>query len=146
MAKLLLDFYNALFNPNKIFNSSKNSFFIPILIFLLFMLSPVFLYNPVFRLIGHFDALKIKLLLFILFFSYLSAGIRVLFVFNNEIYYYPYLSSISPLILGILGKNLLYFAVVWSICLKIYIDLKSKNYFSLIVGLIFDVFLVFWLI
>jgi hypothetical protein len=145
MKNMLLDFYNALFNPNKLLESSKNSFFIPILICILFILSPVFLYNKVYQLTGHFDTFKIKLLLFILFFSYVSAGTRILFSVDNKIYYYSYLSSVSPLIFGILGKNFFYFALIWSLILKTFVDFKTKSYFSLIVGLIFDGFLIYWL-
>ncbi|CEP77456.1 MAG: hypothetical protein WBH84_03675 [Defluviitoga tunisiensis] len=146
MNNMFLDFYNALFHPNKILESSKNSFFIPILISILFILSPVFLYNPVYPLIEHFNTFKIRLLFFILFFSYLSAGIRLLFCGNdNKTFYYSYLSSVSPLIFGILGKRCLYLALIWSLILKTFVDFKTKSYFSLIVGLVFDVFLIYWL-
>ncbi|PNR97240.1 hypothetical protein X924_01315 [Petrotoga sp. 9PWA.NaAc.5.4] len=141
---MFLDFYNALFSPNKILNVTKKTFFIPIIIAILFIFSPIILKNPTFIVIGRINISKLKLILFILFFSYLSAGIRNLFSENN--FFYSYISTISPLVLGLLGKFFLYIAICWILILRLYIDLKSKNYISMIIGLIFDAFLIFWLI
>lgn len=141
---MFLDFYNALFNPNKILNVTKKTFFIPIIIAILFIFSPIILENPSFIVIGRINISKLKLMLFILFFSYLSAGIRILFSENS--FFYSYISTISPLVLGLLGKFCLYIAICWILILRLYIDLKSKNYISMIIGFIFDVFLIFWLI
>ncbi len=39
---------------------------------------------------------------------------------------YAYISSVSPITLGLLGKPFLYFSVLWVIILRFYIDLKRK--------------------
>jgi hypothetical protein len=95
--------------------------------------------------VGRFDVSKIKLLIFILLFSYLSSGIRMLFCSDSNLLY-AYISSVSPITVGLLGKPFLYFSVLWVIILRFYIDLKKKNYYSLIIGVAFDFFLVWWLL
>ncbi|KUK82562.1 hypothetical protein AA80_03485 [Petrotoga sibirica DSM 13575] len=145
MPNIFLDFFNSLINPKNIFNVTKKSFFIPFLISLFYLFSPVFLRNIQILEVGRFDVLKIKLLIFILLFSYLSSGIRMLFCSESNLLY-AYISSVSPVILGLLGKPFLYFSVLWVILLRFYIDLKKNNYYSLIIGIVFDLFLVWWLL
>lgn len=145
MPNIFLDFFNSLINPKNIFNVTKKSFFIPFLISLFYLFSPVFLRNIQIFELGRFDVSKIKLLIFILLFSYLSSGIRMLFCSESNLLY-AYISSVSPVILGLLGKPFLYFSVLWVILLRFYIDLKKNNYYSLIIGIVFDLFLVWWLL
>ncbi|PNR91952.1 hypothetical protein HWHPT5561_04485 [Petrotoga sp. HWH.PT.55.6.1] len=145
MSNIFLDFFNSLINPKNIFNVTKKSFFIPFLICLFYLFSPVFLRNIQILEVGRFDVSKIKLLIFILLFSYLSSGIRMLFCSDSNLLY-AYISSVSPVIFGLLGKPFLYFSVLWVILLRFYIDLKKKNYYSLIIGVTFDLFLLWWLL
>ncbi len=145
MSNIFLDFFNSLINPKNIFNVTKKSFFIPFLITLFYIFSPVFLRNMPLLEVGRFDVFKLKLLIFILLFSYLSSGIRMLFCSDSNLLY-AYISSVSPITLGLLGKPFLYFSVLWVIILRFYIDLKKKNYYSVIIGIVFDLFLVWWLL
>jgi hypothetical protein len=145
MSNIFLDFFNSLINPKNIFNVTKKSFFIPFLICLFYLFSPVFLRNIQILEVGRFDVSKIKLLIFILLFSYLSSGMRLLFSSDSNLLY-AYISSVSPITLGLLGKPFLYFSILWVIILRFYIDLKKKNYYSLIIGIVFDFFLVWWLL
>lgn len=145
MPNIFLDFFNSLINPKNIFNVTKKSFFIPFLITLFYLFSPVFLRNLQLFEVGRFDVSKIKLLIFILLFSYLSSGMRLLFSSDSNLLY-AYISSVSPITLGLLGKPFLYFSILWVIILRFYIDLKKKNYYSLIIGIVFDFFLVWWLL
>jgi len=145
MSNIFLDFFNSIINPKKIFNVTKISFFIPFLISLFYVFSPVFLRNMQILEVGRFDVSKIKLLIFVLLFSYLGSGIRMLFCSDSNLLY-SYISSVSPIILGLLGKPLLYFSILWVILLRFYIDLKKKNYYSLIIGIVFDLFLIWWLL
>jgi hypothetical protein len=145
MPNIFLDFFNSLINPKNIFNVTKKSFFIPFLITLFYLFSPIFLRNLQLFEVGRFDVSKIKLLIFILLFSYLSSGMRLLFSSDSNLLY-AYISSVSPITLGLLGKPFLYFSILWVIILRFYIDLKKKNYYSLIIGIVFDFFLVWWLL
>lgn len=145
MPNIFLDFFNSLINPKNIFNVTKKSFFIPFLITLFYLFSPIFLRNLQLFEVGRFDVSKIKLLIFILLFSYLSSGMRLLFSSDSNLLY-AYISSVSPITLGLLGKPFLYFSVLWIIILRFYIDLKKKNYYSVIIGIVFDLFLVWWLL
>lgn len=145
MPNIFLDFFNSLINPKNIFNVTKKSFFIPFLICLFYLFSPIFLRNLQLFEVGRFDVSKIKLLIFILLFSYLSSGMRLLFSSDSNLLY-AYISSVSPITLGLLGKPFLYFSILWVIILRFYIDLKKKNYYSLIIGIVFDFFLVWWLL
>jgi len=145
MPNIFLDFFNSLINPKNIFNVTKKSFFIPFIITLFYLFSPVFLRNLQLFEVGRFDVSKIKLLIFILLFSYLSSGMRLLFSSDSNLLY-AYISSVSPITLGLLGKPFLYFSILWVIILRFYIDLKKKNYYSLIIGIVFDFFLVWWLL
>lgn len=146
MPNIFLDFFNSLINPKNIFNVNKKIlFFIPFLITLFYLFSPIFLRNLQLFEVGRFDVSKIKLLIFILLFSYLSSGMRLLFSSDSNLLY-AYISSVSPITLGLLGKPFLYFSILWVIILRFYIDLKKKNYYSLIIGIVFDFFLVWWLL
>ena len=145
MPNIFLDFFNSLINPKNIFNVTKKSFFIPFIITLFYLFSPVFLRNMQLFEVGRFDVSKLKLLIFILLFYYLSSGIRMLFYSDSNLLY-AYISSVSPITLGLLGKPFLYFSILWVIILRFYIDLKKKNYYSLILGFALDIFLVWWLL
>jgi len=145
MTDIFLDFFNSFVSPNKIINSTKNSFFIPLLILGFYVFSPIFLTKMQLLDIGHFDIFRIKFVLFVLFFSYLSAGIRIIFSSNNNLYF-SYISSTSPMIIGLLGKLFFNFSILWIIILRSYIDIGEKNYHSLIVGTAFDLFLIWWLL
>lgn len=124
---MLVDFYNSIFVPKKLLKAEKESVYIPFIIMGVYLISP---------------NMTLKKLFLIFSLSFLSSGLRTLFAKNYT--YYPYLASSSTLLFFTLGFYSISF--FWNILLKLYIDIKEKNFYSLVIGTFFDIFLFWWLI
>ncbi|HQF33892.1 MAG TPA: hypothetical protein PLM73_09335 [Petrotogaceae bacterium] len=128
---MLVDFFNAIFRPSNIFQHKKESLLIPLIIIIIFLFTPVWLFNW-----------KASAFLFVT--AYLGASARN--IFSDKNLFIPYIITFSPLIFGALGKDFLIASFIWMQGLRSYIDIKNKNCFSLIIGISFELFLLWWFI
>ncbi|MDN5341337.1 hypothetical protein OF820_11020 [Oceanotoga sp. DSM 15011] len=121
--------FDTLFQPKRISENTKESFFIPLIIFFIYQLSPL-------------NSLFLENIIFIMSLSYLSTGLR--YAFENKFKYYSHISMVSPLIFGIINKYFLIISILWVFFIKIKFDISQKYYYSLLIGSIFDIFIVWW--
>ncbi len=128
---MLVDFFNAIFRPSKIFQHKKESLLIPVIIIIIFLFTPAWLFNW-------------KACAFLLMTAYFGASARN--IFSDKNLFIPYIITFSPLVFGALGKNFLIASFIWMQGLRSYIDIKNKNCFSLIIGISFELFLLWWFI
>jgi len=121
--------FNALFLPKKIINSKKSSIYIPLVLLLLIFITPLN-YNI------------FKNIIFMVMITFVSTGLRL--VFSEDYTYYQYFAASSPLIFSPLRYPFNLFSFIWTLILKIYIDIKKKNYISALAGTVFDIVIIWW--
>lgn len=129
MDKLLVQMYNSIFSPNNLSNRIKTSFLIPLIIILIYTLSPLVLegFNYVY---------------FIILFTYMSNGLR--YIFSKNDISYILISSSMPLVFGIISTPLFLISGAWSLILKSYHEIRNENYYSFLLGLTFDILIIWW--
>jgi hypothetical protein len=129
MGKMLVQMFNSIFSPSKVNNGIKSSFLIPLILILIYFLSPR----------GMMD---LKFIPFIIIFTYMSNGLR--YVFSKNDISYILLTASFPLVFGIINDISFIISVIWSIGLKSYYEIKNKNFYSFIMGLAFDILIIWW--
>ncbi|MGM0641013.1 MAG: hypothetical protein ACQESN_06295 [Thermotogota bacterium] len=129
MDKLLVQMFNSIFMPVKSSNEIKKSFYIPLIIIFIYLISP--------QVINGLDFIY-----FILMFTYLSNGLR--FIFSKKHISYLLLAASMPLIFGVFSDLSFLIASLWSLGLKSYYEIKYENYYSFTMGLAFDVLIIWW--
>jgi hypothetical protein len=72
----------------------------------------------------------------------MSNGLR--YVFSKKDISYILLTASFPLVFGIINEFTFVVSVIWSIGLKSYYEIKNKNFYSFIMGLAFDILIIWW--
>lgn len=129
MGKMLVQIFNSIFSPSKVNNGIKSSFLIPLVVILIYSLSPRAMMN-------------FKFIPFIIIFTYMSNGLR--YVFSKNDISYILLTASFPLVFGIMNDITFIISAIWSVGLKSYFEIKNKNFFSLIIGFAFDILIIWW--
>ena len=129
MDKLLVQMFNSIFMPQKSSDKIKKSFYIPLIIIFIYLISPKVLYG-------------LDFIYFVLLFTYLSNGLR--YIFSKNHISYLLLAASMPLIFGVFSDISLLIAALWSLGLKSYYELKHENYYSFIMGFTFDILIIWW--
>jgi len=131
MSKILLILFYEIFSPKKLLGVGKESIFVPFTIIFIKLITPNFLPLS-------------KYFLLIFFLSFLSVGFRSIFSKNNN--HYAYLGTSFLLIFGNINYTTLLISIIWMSSVKFYLDLKLKNYLSMIISPVFEFFILWWLL
>lgn len=129
MGKILVQMFNSIFLPKKVNNSVRSSFFIPLILLFIYFLSS-------------FPSLDLDFVFFIIFFTYMSNGLR--FIFSKKDISNILLTASFPLVFGVINGYFFLLSTFWSIGLKSYYEIKNKNFYSFILGFVFDILIIWW--
>jgi hypothetical protein len=129
MGKMLVQMFNSIFSPEKVNNGIRSSFFVPLTVMLLYFLRP------------NVD-LGLNFVFFIITFTYMSNGLR--YIFSKNDISYILLTASFPLVFGIINEYIFLISAFWSIGLKSYYEIKNKNFYSFVLGMAFDILIIWW--